>query len=68
MKKFIHECVFSHNLNYKCLKDNLYIVNMTSGRSAVYSMESSGYYGGTGQKDFEFTFVRYLNDKANTTH
>lgn len=35
-------------------------VEMQSGRTAEYIVEMGGYYSGTGQHDWKFTFQRYL--------
>ena len=59
---FIHECVFESQLNYVHIADNFYLVNMQSGKTAVYERQSEGYYGGTGQRDFIFTFLHYASE------
>ena len=55
---FIINCAFS--VPYKHIGNNQYLVDMESGQTALYSCTASGYYGGTGQRDWNFTFVRYV--------
>ena len=55
---FVINCAFS--VPYKRLDNTQYLVDMDSGQTALYSCATSGYYGGTGQRDWNFTFVRYV--------
>ena len=62
---FIINCAFS--VTYKHIGNNQYLVDMESGQTALYSCTTSGYYGGTGQRDWNFTFVRYVESKEICT-
>ena len=59
---FVHECTFSTQLNYQHLIDDLYVINMESGRKAIYKryIDDHMNYQGTGQHDFIFTFITYI--------
>ena len=58
-RDFTIRCVFPSQLTYDHIADDFYYVPMESGKLAVYHRTSSGYYGGTGQKDWHFNFLHY---------
>jgi hypothetical protein len=58
-KDFSIKCAFS--VPYKSVSNKKYLVDMESGLIALYSCTTSGYYGGTGQHDWNFKFIRYVN-------
>ena len=62
-KDFTHTCVFERQLTYLHIQDNLYLVDMESGRSAVYErrIKDGSSYRGTGQHDWDFSFIRYMD-------
>jgi hypothetical protein len=60
---FVHKCCFKPS-EYKYIQDDLYVVDMESGKQALYKMSicDMSFYNGTGQHDWKFTFIRYLED------
>jgi len=58
---FQHRCIFNHQMSYGSREDDLYEVQMTSGRVGIYAREikDSVNYSGTGQHDYHFTFLKY---------
>lgn len=61
---FRHTCCFERQLTYPHIQDNFYLVEMGSGKKAIYerSIRDASSYRGTGQHDWEFRFIRYIND------
>ncbi len=64
---FEHKCCFWDQVLPICsgltpgLKDDLVKVKMDSGKTALYLVEKdTANYGGTGQRDWKFTFQKYL--------
>lgn len=63
-RDFSYSCVFEHQIKHPHLKDDLYVVEMTSGKKAIYERKLADkvLYNGTGQHDFDFKFIRYVYD------
>ena len=59
-------CAF--DVPYSKISKTEYLVEMKGGETALYSCKKSGYYRGTGQHDWNFTFIRYVDESEIEKH